>query len=79
MERIFRRHWHCIAHECVIPNANDFEVFRIDNEQVIVTRAAVGLIGAILNVSRHRGAKVCTKQKGSRLQIVGLINCLHIV
>ena len=30
LERVFRRHWHCIAHESVIPNVNDFEVFRMD-------------------------------------------------
>ncbi len=65
MERVFRRHWHCVAHESAIPNANDFEVFRIDTEQVILTRAADGSIHAILNVCRHRGAEVCTRQKGN--------------
>ena len=65
MERVFRRHWHCIAHESVIPNVNDFEVFRIDTEQVIVTRAADGTVHAMLNVCRHRGAEVCTKPKGN--------------
>ncbi len=36
---VFRRHWHCVAHESVIANANDFEVFRMADEQVILTRA----------------------------------------
>jgi Rieske 2Fe-2S family protein len=65
LERVFRRHWHCVAHESVIPNANDFEVFRMANEQVILTRHADGSIHAILNVCRHRGAEVCTKDKGN--------------
>src|SRR5690606_6275572 len=65
MERVFRRHWHCVAHESVIPNVNDFELFRIDCEQVIVTRAPDGTIHAMLNVCRHRGAEVCTKEKGN--------------
>ncbi len=65
LERVFRRHWHCIAHESVIPNANDFEVFRMANEQVILTRHADGSIHALLNVCRHRGAEVCTKDKGN--------------
>lgn len=65
MERVFRRHWHCVAHESVIPNANDFEVFRMASEQVILTRHAEGTIDAILNVCRHRGAEVCTRDKGN--------------
>ncbi|MGE6786241.1 aromatic ring-hydroxylating oxygenase subunit alpha [Ensifer adhaerens] len=65
LERVFRRHWHCVAHESAIPNANDFEVFRMASEQVIVTRAASGEIHAMLNVCRHRGAEVCTKDKGN--------------
>ncbi|WP_183799159.1 SRPBCC family protein [Mycoplana azooxidifex] len=65
LERVFRRHWHCVAHESVIPNANDFEVFRMADEQVILTRHADGSIHAILNVCRHRGAEVCTKDKGN--------------
>ncbi len=65
LERVFRRHWHCIAHESVIPKPNDFEVFRMASEQVILTRHADGTIHAILNVCRHRGAEVCTKDKGN--------------
>ncbi|WDZ75397.1 aromatic ring-hydroxylating dioxygenase subunit alpha [Ensifer adhaerens] len=65
LERVFRRHWHCVAHESTIPNANDFEVFRMASEQVIVTRTASGEIHAMLNVCRHRGAEVCTKDKGN--------------
>lgn len=65
LERVFRRHWHCIAHESVIPNANDFEVFRMASEQVILSRSPDGAIHAMLNVCRHRGAEVCTKDKGN--------------
>jgi phenylpropionate dioxygenase-like ring-hydroxylating dioxygenase large terminal subunit len=65
MERLFRRHWHCLAHASVIPNAGDFELFRLGDEQVILTRAADGAIHAMLNVCRHRGAEVCTKPRGN--------------
>lgn len=65
LDRVFRRHWHCIAHESVIPNPNDFELFRMATEQVILTRDATGEIHAILNICRHRGAEVCTKPKGN--------------
>ncbi|WP_086618026.1 Rieske 2Fe-2S domain-containing protein [Erythrobacter tepidarius] len=52
MERVFRRHWHCLAHAC-IPGAGDFELFRLGNEQVILTRSADGNVRALLNVCRH--------------------------
>ena len=65
LDRVFRRHWHCIAHESVIPNLNDFELFRMASEQVILTRDATGQIHALLNICRHRGAEVCTAQKGN--------------
>lgn len=65
MERVFRRHWHCLAHESVIPNPGDFELFKIENEAIILSRGADGSIHAMLNVCRHRGAEVCTKPKGN--------------
>jgi phenylpropionate dioxygenase-like ring-hydroxylating dioxygenase large terminal subunit len=65
MERVFRRHWHCLAHASVIPNPGDFELFKLGDEAVILTRGADGTVHAMLNVCRHRGAEVCTKQKGN--------------
>ena len=65
MQRVFRRHWHCLAHVSVIPNPNDFELFLLGDEQVILTRDAAGTIHAMLNVCRHRGAEVCTQQRGN--------------
>jgi Rieske 2Fe-2S family protein len=65
MERVFHRHWHCLAHESVIPNPGDFELFKIGNEAIILSRGADGTIHAMLNVCRHRGAEVCTKLKGN--------------
>ncbi|MEP9396359.1 aromatic ring-hydroxylating dioxygenase subunit alpha [Mesorhizobium sp. KR2-14] len=65
MERVFRRHWHCLGHANIIPNPGDFELFKIDSEAVILSRAEDGTIHAMLNVCRHRGAEVCTKPKGN--------------
>ncbi|PLP58875.1 (2Fe-2S)-binding protein [Mesorhizobium loti] len=64
-ERLFRRHWHCLAHASVIPNPGDFELFRLGDEQIILTLVADGTIHAMLNVCRHRGAEVCIKPKGN--------------
>ncbi len=65
LERVFYRHWHCLAHESVIPNPGDFEVFKLASEAVILSRAKDGSIHAMLNLCRHRGAEVCTKPKGN--------------
>jgi phenylpropionate dioxygenase-like ring-hydroxylating dioxygenase large terminal subunit len=70
MERVFRRHWHCLAHASVIPNPGDFELFRLGDEAVILTRGMDGTIHAMLNVCRHRGAEVCTKEKGNAKMFV---------
>ena len=65
MERVFRRHWHCLTHESVIPNPGDFELFRLGREQIILTRTASGQVHGLLNVCRHRGAEVCTRERGN--------------
>ncbi|NUB42876.1 aromatic ring-hydroxylating dioxygenase subunit alpha [Fertoebacter nigrum] len=65
LDRVFRRHWHCIGHESIIPNPNDFELFRMATEQVILTRDTDGVVHALLNICRHRGAEVCTEAKGN--------------
>lgn len=70
MERVFRRHWHCLAHESVIPNPGDFELFDLGDEAVILTRGMDGTVHAMLNVCRHRGAEVCTKQRGNAKMFV---------
>jgi phenylpropionate dioxygenase-like ring-hydroxylating dioxygenase large terminal subunit len=65
LERVFFRHWHCLAHESVIPNPGDFELFPLGGEAVILSRGADGGVHAMLNVCRHRGAEVCTRPKGN--------------
>ena len=70
MERIFRRHWHCLGHESIIPNKGDYELFQLGDEQIILTRDQEGVVHGLLNVCRHRGAEVCTKPKGNAKMFV---------
>jgi phenylpropionate dioxygenase-like ring-hydroxylating dioxygenase large terminal subunit len=65
MERLFRRHWHCLAHESVVPNRHDFERFSLGGEDIILTRDGNGRLHALLNSCRHKGAAVCTEAKGN--------------
>jgi phenylpropionate dioxygenase-like ring-hydroxylating dioxygenase large terminal subunit len=70
LARVFRRHWHCIGHMSIIPNAYDFEVFSMAGEEVILTRDGDGAIHAMLNVCRHKGAAVCTADRGNARSFV---------
>lgn len=65
MERVLRRHWHCIGHVSILPNPGDFELFTFEREAIILSHGLDGNIYAFLNVCRHRGAEVCTKPKGN--------------
>ena len=70
LERVVRRHWHCLGHVSVVPNVHDFEVFALAGEQVILSRAGDGSLHAMLNMCRHKGAEVCTVQKGNARSFV---------
>ena len=65
LERIFRRHWHCVGHASQVPNVGDFVRVDFEKEAVVVVRDHDGAVKAFLNVCRHRGAEVCTKMQGN--------------
>lgn len=65
MERIFRRHWHCVGHLSEIPNVGDFIRIDFEKEAVVLARDHDGAVKAFLNVCRHRGAEVCTEKRGN--------------
>ncbi len=65
LERLFRRHWHCLGHISILPKPYDFEVFSMAGEQVILSRDGDGALHAMLNVCRHKGAALCTEPKGN--------------
>ena len=70
MERVFRRHWHCLAHDSVVAGAHEFELFDMGPDQVILTRDGDGQLHALLNMCRHKGARVCTEQRGTARSFV---------
>lgn len=65
IERLFHRHWQCLTHASVLPNPNDFEVFEMAGDQVILTRDGDGQLHAMLNMCRHKGARVCEATRGT--------------
>ncbi len=70
LERVLFRHWHCLAHESIVPLPGDFELFQFADEGVILTRGMDGTVHAMLNVCRHRGAEVCTQRRGNAKHFV---------
>jgi phenylpropionate dioxygenase-like ring-hydroxylating dioxygenase large terminal subunit len=65
MERIFRRHWHCVGHASQIANPGDYMRVEFEQEAVLVVRDRDGAINAFLNVCRHRGAELCAEKEGN--------------
>ena len=62
---IFETGWFCAVLGADIPTAGDFETVEVGRESVIVARGRDGAVHAYLNVCRHRGARLCTQEKGS--------------
>ena len=63
-------HWLCVGHQSQIPNEGDYFLFEIASESVIVQRRQAGEIGALANVCRHRGSRVCYEDRGSAKTLV---------
>lgn len=70
MERIFRRHWHCVGHVSQVAAPGDFFKVAIENESVVVARDKDATLNAFLNVCRHRGAEVCIERQGNATAFV---------
>jgi phenylpropionate dioxygenase-like ring-hydroxylating dioxygenase large terminal subunit len=63
-ERIWSREWLYIAHESEIPAVGDFVVRQVVGESVVIVRKPDGGISAVLNVCRHRGARIVDAPSG---------------
>ncbi|WP_312963889.1 aromatic ring-hydroxylating oxygenase subunit alpha [Stutzerimonas nitrititolerans] len=75
MRHIFEGDWVYVAHECQLPNKNDYLTTYIGRQPVIVTRNEAGEIRCLMNTCAHRGARVCRKKRGnSRVLMCGFHN-----
>lgn len=68
LQLLFTKAWIAVAHEDEIPNANDYVVRYVGEDQVIVSRAEDGHITAALNVCTHRAGRVCRFEAGNAKQ-----------
>ncbi|WP_336158770.1 aromatic ring-hydroxylating oxygenase subunit alpha [Amycolatopsis sp. VC5-11] len=64
-ERIFEAGWFCAVRSADLPSPGSFETVQVGRESVLIARGRDGALRAFLNVCRHRGARLCTDEKGS--------------
>src|SRR5690348_4982915 len=64
MERIFARGWNFMCHESQLPNAGDYLINYIGEDQVIIVRDETGRVNVLLNTCRHRGNALCRAEQG---------------
>ena len=70
LDRIFYKSWLYAGHISQIPNENDYFLYEIGEDSVIVSRSTSGELHASMNICRHRGARVCEELKGNRKTFV---------
>lgn len=73
MDRMLLRHWFCAGHVSSVPRAGDYLVVNLGLESVIIVRTPDDGIKALVNVCRHRGARICTQSSGKAP--AGLLTC----
>ena len=67
---IHHRDWLFAGHTCEIPEAGDFLTLRVGNAEAVIIRGADGAVRAFHNTCRHRGSRICQKDKGSTTRLV---------
>ncbi|MBP5979621.1 MAG: aromatic ring-hydroxylating dioxygenase subunit alpha [Halomonas sp.] len=70
MQEIFEKEWLFAGMACEIPAKGNFMTLEIGDNPVVIVRGGEGQIHAFHNVCRHRGSRLCTKDKGKVAKLV---------
>lgn len=70
MQEIFTKEWLFAGMTCEIPAKGNFMTLDIGDNPVIIVRGAENRIHAFHNVCRHRGSRLCVKEKGKVAKLV---------
>lgn len=63
--RIFERFWMCVARAETVQAPGSFHRAEIGTESVLLVRDRYGTLRGLLNLCRHRGARLCTDRRGA--------------
>lgn len=70
LDALVFKSWLYAAHVSEIPNPGDYTLFDIGDDSIIIVRDNSGDIRALMNICRHRGARVCEASSGSEKAFV---------
>ncbi|WP_110642802.1 aromatic ring-hydroxylating dioxygenase subunit alpha [Salinicola sp. CPA57] len=70
MQEVFEKQWLFAGMSCEIPAKGNFFKLEIGSNSIIVVRGAENRIQAFHNVCRHRGSRLCLKDKGKVAKLV---------
>ncbi len=65
LEAVFRPRWHYAAHVSERAAPGSFVTFALGDDEVVITRSAVGELVAYHNFCRHRGHPLVTAERGT--------------
>ncbi|SDM21385.1 Rieske 2Fe-2S family protein [Franzmannia pantelleriensis] len=70
MQEIFEKEWLFAGMSCEIPTKGSFMTLEVGDNPLILVRGADGAIHGFHNVCRHRGSRLCVKDKGKVAKLV---------
>ncbi|WP_163575848.1 aromatic ring-hydroxylating oxygenase subunit alpha [Halomonas faecis] len=70
MQEIFEKEWLFAGMTCEIPAKGNFMTLDVGSNPIVIVRGNEGQVHAFHNVCRHRGSRLCMKDKGKVAKLV---------
>lgn len=70
LDNILFKSWLYAGHISQVKNKGDYFLFELGEDSIIITRDENDEVQALMNICRHRGARVCEEHQGNRKTFV---------
>ena len=70
LDEILYKSWLYAGHVSQIANPGDYFLYDLGEDSIIIARGQDGAVRALMNICRHRGARVCEAAQGHRTSFV---------